>query len=383
MHGGRGGTELRGQRQAAGQRHFRPGLGAAGVRRCRRGARCGPGRTSSARRRAAPAAKRRPHARHAAGLQLCRCGDRLVAAHPGRGLHAARRSGAVPGCRRAAGRWPCRRLVPRAHGVRPARARLAFDSRRCAQSRDAERDEPEDQEPRIVPPVRARGARGARRRVVRTGPQQSVHAVRGGRQPRQAAGIEHAGPGPGGHRAAQMHPLRGARGDARRLFRAGADRGQGCQSAPARTAAGLPWADRLPGAGQHLVQRARRADRGEPGQCLSVLHAHADGLPRRRQLPDEEVRPAGPGRAPRLAQGIRAGLIPERETEMMRNPLSSLFFGLVFLLVFVPLGWLIRLADPMQLRRRASGSYLRLLQSDTTPAVAGAGVENPDLASKA
>ena len=68
---------------------------------------------------------------------------------------------------------------------------------------------------------------------------------------------------------------------------------------------------------------------------------------------------------------------------MMRNRLSSLFFGLVFLLVFVPLGWLIRLADPMQLRRRASGSYLRALQSDTTPPVAGAGVENTDLASKA
>lgn len=68
---------------------------------------------------------------------------------------------------------------------------------------------------------------------------------------------------------------------------------------------------------------------------------------------------------------------------MMRNPLSSPFFGLVFLLVFIPLGWLIRLADPMQLRRRAGGSYLRLLQPDAMPPVAGPGVENPDLARKA
>ena len=50
------------------------------------------------------------------------------------------------------GRREDRRLVQRAHGVRPARARLAQHSRRPAQPADAGADEHQDQVPRGLPP---------------------------------------------------------------------------------------------------------------------------------------------------------------------------------------------------------------------------------------
>ncbi len=49
-------------------------------------------------------------------------------------------------------------LVPGAHGVRPARARRALDHRRRALAEDAVDHEPQDQVPRVVPPVRAERA---------------------------------------------------------------------------------------------------------------------------------------------------------------------------------------------------------------------------------
>ncbi|WCM93498.1 hypothetical protein M5C99_01810 [Acidovorax sp. NCPPB 2350] len=51
---------------------------------------------------------------------------------------------------------------------------------------------------------------------------------------------------------------------------------------------------------------------------------------------------------------------------MTRNPLTILVFGLVFLLIIVPLGWLIRRADPLMLRRRSHGSYLRMQHGSAT-----------------
>lgn len=55
----------------------------------------------------------------------------------------------------------------------------------------------------------------------------------------------------------------------------------------------------------------------------------------------------------------------------MRNPLIrlifSLVFGFIFLLLILPLGCLIRRNDPLQLRRRANGSYLRMLNHDSAP----------------
>ena len=52
-------------------------------------------------------------------------------------------------------------------------------------------------------------------------------------------------------------------------------------------------ADRLRRAGEHLVQRARRADRLHARRCLPLLHAHRDGLPGRRELPDGQEGAAG------------------------------------------------------------------------------------------
>ncbi|MCW5236649.1 hypothetical protein [Verminephrobacter eiseniae] len=58
---------------------------------------------------------------------------------------------------------------------------------------------------------------------------------------------------------------------------------------------------------------------------------------------------------------------------MMRNPLIhlvfNLAFGLIFLLFILPLGYLIRRNDPLQLRRRANGSYLRMLDHDSASTV--------------
>jgi carbamoyltransferase len=73
------------------------------------------------------------------------------------------------------------RLVPGPDGVRPARARRAQHPRRRALAEDAERDEPEDQVPRVVPAVRADRAARTRERVLRhrAAARQPVHADRG------------------------------------------------------------------------------------------------------------------------------------------------------------------------------------------------------------
>ena len=72
----------------------------------------------------------------------------------GTALRRLLRAGARRG--RAAGRREGRRLVPGAHGVRSAGARQPQHPRRCAQSRDAEEDEPQDQVPGGIPAVCAR-----------------------------------------------------------------------------------------------------------------------------------------------------------------------------------------------------------------------------------
>jgi len=51
-----------------------------------------------------------------------------------------------------------------------------------------------------------------------------------------------------------------------------------------------------PGVGEYLVQCAWRADRGEPGRCLSVFHAYGDGLPGTGKLCVEERRSARMGK---------------------------------------------------------------------------------------
>ena len=70
------------------------------------------------------------------------------------------------------------RLVPGAHGIRPARARRPLDPRRSSLADDAEDAEPQGEVSRVVPPLRARGAARACRRLVRARLRQPVHAAR-------------------------------------------------------------------------------------------------------------------------------------------------------------------------------------------------------------
>src|SRR5581483_4629140 len=65
----------------------------------------------------------------------------------------------------------------------------------------------------------------------------------------------------------------------RRLLRAASDGQAKRQRALLRPAQGLRGADRLPGPGEHLVQRARRAHRLPSRGGLRLLHAHRDGFP--------------------------------------------------------------------------------------------------------
>jgi carbamoyltransferase len=70
--------------------------------------------------------------------------------------------------REGPGRGESGGLVSGPHGVRSARARRAFDSRRCTLGQDPVGDEPQDQIPRVVPAVRTLGAARRRGRVLRS-----------------------------------------------------------------------------------------------------------------------------------------------------------------------------------------------------------------------
>ena len=102
----------------------------------------------------------------------------------GRGRRGGARGGAalrrrpLPDGRRADRRGRRRRLVPGPDGVRPARARPPLDRRRPAPRRDEGRPERADQAARVVPAVRALGARRRGRRVVRPGLHLAVHGAR-------------------------------------------------------------------------------------------------------------------------------------------------------------------------------------------------------------
>ena len=66
-------------------------------------------------------------------------------------------------------------------------------------------------------------------------------------------------------------------------------------------------ADRLPGAGQHQLQRARRADRLHAGRRVPLLHGHRDRCAGRRQLRPAKGR-AGSRAEAGLQHRLRAGL---------------------------------------------------------------------------
>jgi hypothetical protein len=93
--------------------------------------------------------------------------------------------GPVPGGRQGL------RLVPRPHGVGPARPGRALDHRGPAQGRDEGAPELEDQVPRALPALRAVRDRGGGQRVLRlprgrSAPARALHALRGAGAPREA-----------------------------------------------------------------------------------------------------------------------------------------------------------------------------------------------------
>ena len=106
-----------------------------------------------------------------------------------------------------------RRLVPGAHGVRPARARRAQHPRRPAQPGDAVGDEPQDQVPRVVPALRARPCwpRGPSEWFETAPRTEPLHAARGARRCAATAALR------GGRRRARGR--RPAEGAARPRFR--------------------------------------------------------------------------------------------------------------------------------------------------------------------
>ena len=71
-----------------------------------------------------------------------------------------------------------------------------------------------------------------------------------------------------------------------------------------------------------------------------------------------------------VAQPIQETLKSARSATLKRwlpSVLMPLIGSLIFLLFILPLGYVIRRNDPLQLRRRASGSYLRMLDHGSEP----------------
>ncbi|CAK7282968.1 conserved hypothetical protein [Streptomyces misionensis JCM 4497] len=302
MPGRRSRAQLRGQRPAARRGRVRRTLGPAGGRRRGRGARRGPGRIAPPGRAPRPRARGRGRdGGRTARPRLPRPRDRGV---PG-ARRLPRRTAAGAGTGRAggggAGAGPGGGLVPGADGVRPAGAGQPVDPRRPARSGHAVHPQPQDQVPRVLPPVRPRRAGRGRQGLVRSAGREPLHAAdgAGGRGPAtgvRGRGRRRAGPGPAARTA-----LDGPRGHPCRRLGPGADGDGRAQPAFPRAAHRLPGAHGLPGAGEHVLQCARGADRARPGGGVRLLHAHPDRSPRPRRPSPGQARPARVAGGGRLA----------------------------------------------------------------------------------
>ncbi len=193
------------------------------------------------------------------------------------------------------------RLVQRPDGVRAAGAGLAQHPGRPPEPQDAGRHEHQDQVPGRVPAVRAERAARAGVRLVRDGLRLAVHAAGGAGQegapdPDDDGAAEAVGPGPL-ERAALRHPSR----HAHRLLGPRPDGEPGRQPRLLRPHRAVREADGLPGGGEYVVQRPRRADRVHAEGRAYLFHAY----PHRR---------AGPGPVP-AAQGRATGVEGDAELE--------------------------------------------------------------------
>ena len=179
--------------------------------------------------------------------------------------------------RAAARRREGRRLVQRADGVRPARARRPQHPRRSAQPAHAGADEHQDQVPRGVPAIRAERACGSGcSDYFELDGDSPVHAARRAgqagapdpddRRPQSSCGASTSSTSPRSDIPAVTHIDYSARIQtvSRETNPDYYDLHQGVRAA-----------DRLRGRRQHLVQRARRADRLHAGGRLPLLHADA------------------------------------------------------------------------------------------------------------
>ena len=151
-------------------------------------------------------------------------GDREVPDRHGRSRRASGGRVPVGAGRAAAGRREDRRLVRRAHGVRPAGARRPQHPRRRAQSAHAVADEHQDQVQGGFPPLRAGGTAGARFRLLRAGHGFAVHAAGRPRAERAPCTTDSRSTHAVGHRQAERATVGYPGGNPHRLFGPGADR---------------------------------------------------------------------------------------------------------------------------------------------------------------
>ena len=158
--GRRRGAELRGQRADPPRRALREHLDPAGGRRCRRGP--GHGAVHLASTAGQPAASPRPATRKQGSLLGPQFSDdeirAFLDAERGPLPLLAERGRTVRPRGRPGGRGKGRRLGARADGVRPAGLGRPQHPGRRPQPAHAGGDEPEDQVPRVVPPLCPGGA---------------------------------------------------------------------------------------------------------------------------------------------------------------------------------------------------------------------------------
>ncbi len=191
---------------------------------------------------------------------------------------------AVRAARRAARAGERDRLVSRTHGIRSARARWPLDHRRPAQHEDAVGDESQDQVPRIVSPfapsVLAERVgdyfeqNGASPYMLLVAPvREELRIPLTAEQQRCSASTSSSSSA----RSCLRSPMSTTRRASRPCTRDTNPRYY-------HAAESVRAAHRLRRARQHVVQRARRADRRYTDRRLSLLHAHRDGLSGHREL---------------------------------------------------------------------------------------------------
>ena len=173
-----------------------------------------------------------------------------------------------PGSRQPAGGG----LVPGPHGVWSALARCTLDPGRSALTNHAAQPQSEGQVSRELSAVRAFGTARGCFRLVRARFRQPLHANRRRRAQGPAPRHDSRRAGTFRHRQAQYCAFGNSGGDARRLLGPHSNGACQYQSAVPPAAHAFQGENRLPSAGQHQLQCARRADRLHARGCVSLLY---------------------------------------------------------------------------------------------------------------